>query len=691
MQNVERAFASIERRVAQHARYVVGQTARVANMPVMREAARSSGRGSARQEASGLAKSFTEIAKASRSQIDETKRLARENRGLADSFKAIARSAESAERAQIRAATRARSEFKARTGRVVGQVGEALGGIGATALSVTGLGGGALVASRLGGAAALERRQRQVIVNARGAGQANAIEYGALQSRIANTATATGASQEDITGGIEKFVQRTGDLSTAVGLMNSLALASVATGSSMEDLAGVAADLQQKFDIKKPEEMADALAVLAMQGKKGAFELRDMANTFPELAAAAARVGMGGVGGMRQLGGLAQIARSATGSGEEASTALQMAFTQIGAKGAKLQAGLLTGGRKVDVFRDKGMTQFRDMPSVVADVIAGTRGNIPELEKIFEVRGSRAFAPLITQFNQAHMAALGGGATEEKATAAGRDAIVKAIEDASNATGTYADLQRDAADVQKSASVQLERLNSELTSAVQKDLLPALVRLIPQFQRLIPVAEKGVEKLAEFIAWIAENPFTGLGSLVLGKVAADLAMAGIGAGVKSVLVSIITGIAAQGGLFAASGAAVSGGAAALTTGGTALAGRLGMGAAAGAGVAGGIAGALALGGAGAAGYNIYKLHEETRASGGILSGIAEAFRGPAKATTREEYDRMYGPTPGKPAQQDRETAKLMHRAAQMQLEAAKLTAARNVGPNRGNSPSPIKG
>lgn len=577
-----------------------------------------------------------------------------------------------------RAATRAQAEFRRRTGSALGAAGRSVVGVGKAALAVTGLAGGALIASRLGGAVDLEHRQRQIIRNARGAGEEGAIAPEALRSKIAAASVTSGVSQEDITGGLESFVQRTGDLQTGIANLQNLTTAAAATGASVTDLAGVAADLSQKFDIKKPQDMADALAVLAFQGKKGAFELRDMANTFPQLAAAAARAGMSGKGGMRLLGGLAQITRSVTGSGEEASTALQMALGQLVAKGSKIESGEAFGGHKAKIFTDKSQTQIGDMRTVLADAITASRGNLPQLEETFDKRGIRAISPLITAYTGASNAAGGG----EKGVAAGRAAILKVIDDATNAAGTFKDVQRDASDAMKDTSSQLEILNTRLNAAVQRELLPALLRLGPSIEKLIPLFERGVNALASWVDTLADNPIKGLGELVLLKVGADLAQAGIGIAIKEILLSLITG------------SAVTKGAAGIVAGAEGIGGALGMGAAGTAAIGAGIAGAGAVGAVGAVGYNAYKLYDENQASGGWMHNLSEAWSGKtARSASGDDYDAMMkkaGITPGQaqmPKSLGDAGTKLVTAADKIAVAADKLGG---VSPNRGNSPSPVK-
>lgn len=172
-----------------------------------------------------------------------------------------------------------------------------------------------------------------------------------------------------------------------------------------------------------------------------------------------------------------------TGKGAEASTATQMMLTQLIAESANLKSGKALNGRKVNIFSGKDATSPpRDVREVLADVIAGSRGDLSMLQDLFDVRGIRAVSPMITAYRGASDAAGGGKA----GVSAGRQAVLDLISDASDAGGTFADVQRDASDALRSTSVQLEVLNTQLSQAVESELLPAIKQLIPELTKAVP-------------------------------------------------------------------------------------------------------------------------------------------------------------------------------------------------------------
>jgi hypothetical protein len=277
--------------------------------------------------------------------------------------------------------------------------------------------------------------------------------------------------------------------------------------------------------------------VLVFQGKKGAFELRDMAETFPEMAAAAQRAGLTGVGGMKTLGGLAQIARQSTGSGAEASTAAQMMLTQLTNKSGDLASGKALGGKTVKVFSDANKTKARDVPEVLAEIISKSRGNREQLSELFDVRGIRAVSPMLDVFGKASEKA-GGGA---KGEAAGKKAILDFIKNASEAGGTFADVQRDASDTMKSFDSQMEVLNTQLKDVVASELFPELIKLAPSLHDLVPIVATAVRVFDDLVRFFASHPFVGLGAIVAAQITFELAKAKIGSTIGNAVKAMSAG------------------------------------------------------------------------------------------------------------------------------------------------------
>jgi hypothetical protein len=106
----------------------------------------------------------------------------------------------------------------------------------------------------------------------------------------------------------------------------------------------------------------------------------------------------------------------------------------------------------------------------------------------------------------------------------------------------------------QSTAVQLEMLRTKLELAVSSTLFPALVKLIPAIETLIPNVASAAGVFAAFVQAIAQNPISGIGALITASVVRDLASAGLGEAAKLAVSSGLSAMAAGGGILLALGA-----------------------------------------------------------------------------------------------------------------------------------------
>jgi hypothetical protein len=328
----------------------------------------------------------------------------------------------------------------------------------------------AALAAGVTGAAArdalrLQEVSNRLSISARGAGE-EAVDPTALRKEFEATAIRTpGVRSIDIAEAVAQFVGKTGNLDVARKSQDVFATVASATGSQVQDVAAAAADLFQKFDINTVEGMADAMSALAFQGKAGAFELKDAASQFAKLSAAASRFGLDkGAGGVRVLGGLTQIARTATGSPEQAATAVEAMFRQFTSREATKQLRSIG----VNPFKDKKGTQTKDVRDLIVETITKSGGNLTKLQGIFGDEGIRAISPIISAFNEAERTQKGTGAASARGV----------IDNAINAPGDFSDLQKDAAQAQLDASAKLAATWESITSKLADSTIPAIGRLV---------------------------------------------------------------------------------------------------------------------------------------------------------------------------------------------------------------------
>jgi hypothetical protein len=574
---IKRVFKSIESEAKATASRVDSSrrsvAARITRDPVAKQTARGFdqiGRAARAADAAAIRERMSGDKRASAARL----------RQIAQEERAGVRAAEKSAAASSRAASRVASGA-ART--VGGSVSKVVG-FGANALALGGgLLGGMAAGNAIESTIALQHAQRGIIRNARGPGQEGLYTQAHLCKKVETAALGSGASQEGITEGLSQFVAKTGNLKTAVDNIDVFTQAAMAAGADVKDVFSGAADLSNQMHIESITDMQQAFADLIFQGKKGAFEIKNLASELPELAATAARMGMSGVGGIHQLGGLMQLSMKGTGSGPEASTAFQNAMNQLVNKAADLQSGAAFGGRKVNVFEHGDPRQkMLDMPTVIANMLEASRGNLTEISNVLEIRGNKAFSPETTAFRDAYQSTKGTDAEKAKA---GRDAVVKMLTDAMDTGAKWSDVQEDAANALKDTSAQLENVKTQFTNAVGQQLLPVLTDLIPKFTELVPTIANLTGVVGSFAQEVINNPIPNIGKIIAAKVGLDLAGAGLAAVFKSALETAVksSGLGAMAGLGGVASVFVTGGLVGVSIGaavGTAASARLGAGSAA---------------------------------------------------------------------------------------------------------------
>lgn len=171
-------------------------------------------------------------------------------------------------------------------------------------------------------AAAFEDVLRQNAITAGLSGQAAEAMISETARAYEKLALETGQYSSDIAAAAGQLVAANLPQELVDRFLPVLARTATATGASMTDLGSTAIALNQNLGITAPAEMAKTLAALAVAGKEGRFELRDMAQFMPTLAAGAQALGMQGREAATSLAAMLQVARRGAGTSGEAATNL---------------------------------------------------------------------------------------------------------------------------------------------------------------------------------------------------------------------------------------------------------------------------------------------------------------------------------------------------------------------------------
>jgi hypothetical protein len=217
-----------------------------------------------------------------------------------------------------------------------------------------------------------------------------------------------------------------------------------------------------------------------------------------------------------------------TGSEAVTSTAVDAVFRQMVAKAGDIQSGgAFSTGKKVNIFEggDPTAAMRGDIDMLIADVLKASGGNAIELQKIFGDEGMRGMNMFAAEFKGA-----GGGD-------AGHAAVLKMFDEFAEVGGNYTEIQRDAADVQQSTSIQLEMALMELKEAFGDELLPVIRDLTPEIKALAPAARTAVGMLVAMGSALADNPILGIGAIMAACITAEIAKASLASALQTGVVS----------------------------------------------------------------------------------------------------------------------------------------------------------
>lgn len=150
----------------------------------------------------------------------------------------------------------------------------------------------------------------------------------ALGQQIREVARQTNLSATEMGKSIDAVIGLGLNAPDALAIAPSIGKVAVAYRAAADDVgrAGVAALQNLKV---APTEIMAAFDAMAKAGKEGAFELKDMAQYFPQLTAQAQNLGIVGVKGVADLAAALQITRRGAGDASEAATNLRNVLQKI--------------------------------------------------------------------------------------------------------------------------------------------------------------------------------------------------------------------------------------------------------------------------------------------------------------------------------------------------------------------------
>jgi TP901 family phage tail tape measure protein len=324
----------------------------------------------------------------------------------------------------------------------------------------------------------------------------------------------TNLSPEKLAAGIQDLVAQGLELKDAVASMESLGKVATATNSDLLDVTKTGFQLQNALKIR-PTELKATFDALAFAGKQGAFELRDMAQFMPTIAAAAGSLGIQGQKGAVSLAAMMQMVRKDAPDAGQAATRLTDAMLKLTAPDAVKRFSKF-GVNIEQVLNDAKAKGINPMEAALDQLQKVTGGDVFKLSQIFGDKEAKLALMSLMKYRKEY--------EQLKAEAGGAAAAGTVDKDFQRSLATF---QGTLTSFQNSAQ--------RLGIAVGNALLPPLTRMA---EIITPIAE-GIGN------WAAANPGLMTGVTVIAAGLAGLVVAlPVIAGVVSAIGTIGTAIGA---------------------------------------------------------------------------------------------------------------------------------------------------
>lgn len=278
------------------------------------------------------------------------------------------------------------ASFATRAGSAFGRVNRAIGGV--TGRLAT-LGGGLSLAVAAKGVIDMQARLVRLGTQA----SVGADKVAELRDRVYEVAqdNQIKVDPSQLLDAADAIIERTGDFQFVQDNLRNIGLAVQATGASGDAIGGLFAEFQKMG--MSSQEAFQALDMLTLQGKAGAFTLENLAALGPRVINAYTASGRSGVEAVTEMGAALQVIRRGTGSSEQAATAFEAVMRSLTdpAKLKKLEE------MQVDVHDASG--SFRSIVDIMGDVVA-KGGDLEALGVVFDAEAMRAFTAAIAEFKR---------------------------------------------------------------------------------------------------------------------------------------------------------------------------------------------------------------------------------------------------------------------------------------------------
>jgi TP901 family phage tail tape measure protein len=306
--------------------------------------------------------------------------------------------------------------------------------------------------------------------------------------------SATNLGPEKLAQGIQDLVAQGLELKDAVDSMETLGKVATATNSDLLDVTKTGFQLQNALKIR-PTDLKMTFDALAYAGKQGAFELRDMAQFMPTIAAAAGTLGIKGPKGAVALASMMQMVRKDAPDAGQAATRMTDAMLKMTAPDA-VKNFKKFGVDIEQVLKSAKAKGINPMEAALTELQRVTGGDVFKLSQIFGDKEAKLALMSLMKYRKEY--------EKLKADAGGATAAGTVEKDFQKSLGTF---QGTLASFQNST----QRLGISVGNA-----------LLPSLTKLAELVTPMVEGIA---SWAAANPGLMTGIVAIGGALAGLVVA----------------------------------------------------------------------------------------------------------------------------------------------------------------------
>ena len=224
----------------------------------------------------------------------------------------------------------------------------------------------------------------------------------ALGQRMRGLAPTVNQSAMDIARAMDTLLGMGLDGSTSETILPTLGKTATAYNADIADLAKTAMAAIDNLKLKA-EDLPRAMDMIARAGKEGAFELKDMAQYLPALAAMAEVNGMRGIEAIGELGAALQITRKGAGDSAEAATNLRNVLQKLTSEqvvGKFKKLGGINLKEQLDAQVKAGVSPLEAIINITRDVIEKSKGKIKVNDLFTDMQMQLGMAALVQHYEE---------------------------------------------------------------------------------------------------------------------------------------------------------------------------------------------------------------------------------------------------------------------------------------------------